>query len=60
MRYRKWIPAIGSGMVALVLSVAAGLGDWSAIAVYGCLFVSVATWVVLFGITDDGQGSSQR
>lgn len=55
MRLKKWIPPLGGGIVAFGLGAAAGLGDWSAPAIYGCLFAALIVWVVLFAFTDEVQ-----
>jgi hypothetical protein len=60
MERTYWIPLIGGLMVAVVLAIPAGLGDWSAAAVHGILFASIVTAAVLFALTDRGQRSSHR
>ena len=60
MAHTGWIPPLGGALVLLVLAVLAGLGEWSAPAIYACLFAGIITWAVLFAITDRGQRSSHR
>ncbi|MGH2781246.1 MAG: hypothetical protein ACRDL0_14405 [Thermoleophilaceae bacterium] len=59
MKRAKWIPPVGGFAVAIALTIPAGLGDWSAIAVYGIMFAGVFTWAALFAFTE-GKGSSSR
>jgi hypothetical protein len=56
----KWIPPLGGLIVLLILSLFAGIGDWSATAVYGVLFAGLVTWAVLLGITERDEPPSQR
>jgi len=57
---RNWIPPLGGALVLIVLAVLAGLGDWSAPAIYGSLLAGIVTAAVLFALTDRGERSSHH
>lgn len=60
MARSSWIPPLGGALVLIVLAVLAGLGEWSAPALYACLFAGIVTWAVLFALTDRGRPSSHH
>lgn len=46
------IPALGGLIVGIGLAIPAGLGEWSAGAIYGILLASIVTAAVLFVVMD--------
>lgn len=55
---RSWIPPLGGSAVAVILAVPAGLGDWSAPALYACVLVGIVAAGVLFALTDGDEPSN--
>jgi hypothetical protein len=44
----------------MLLAIPAGLGDWSAPALYACVLAGIVTAGVLFALTDRDQRSKHR
>lgn len=59
MRLKKWVPPLVSCSLAFGLGAAAGLGDWSVPAIYGCTFAAIFVGVGLFAFTDEMQDASR-